>query len=465
MADRTRLLKLGVTSGSDFIYRAYFVSPSVVTVGRGERAVLRLTGEGIPRHLELFSISDESCLLQFSRDLDLTFFHDGLFRRPTYLIDEGLAFRSGRAYIVHMESRARGTLNLGSYRLLFKLEVVERPVFRRIPLPYTAAAPVRCGACRQPMELVLASPGVVTRCGFCNTLNRFVGATGESETLSVPAEQDGSSDFTAEPRDPIVLHEPSGERPAPPPAVLGDRETVVGVGSLHGEEDELDEGAPTVPASPPLREPSASAVTPLHPASLSPDDAAAPRTDGAAPPPGSATDGIQSTAEFFGMAEEPEMEREVLRRAASGDRLRVVHDDDDLPPATSWGALPARREPATQGGGKVVPLRTSRTAAHSLPAPARPQPEPEERAPAEAARTESPGETHPVPDDYAAAKLADRLTMLIFTLIIIALLLAAILGVLVMQGAMSGLLGTGAADDAGEAHGLWTPPASPTRNA
>jgi hypothetical protein len=288
------------------------------------------------------------------------------------------------------------------------------------------------------MELVLARPGVVSRCGFCNTLNRFVGATGESETLSAPVELAMSSEITAEPRDPIVLHQPSGERPAPPPAVLGDRETVVGVGSLHGDEgpDEPADGhATTIPATPPLREPSNRTVTPLH-ASLGPPlNTLAPPEE----PPSLLANHIEGTAEFF-VTDEPELDQQLLRRAVSGDRLNVVRDDDEAPPATSWGALPAQVESFSHTGGKVVPLRVSRQVRRVEPEGDR-DPDPpaaQEPAPAvagkRAPRTRS--ENRAIHGDYAAAKLADRLTMLIFTLVVIALLLAAILGVLVTQGAM-----------------------------
>ncbi len=406
--NQTRLLKLGVTAGADLRYRAYFVAPAMLTVGRSTDAVLTLDHPDVPELFELVSISDSSCLLQFTREMDLNFLHDGLYRRPNYLIDEGLAFRRGRNYVLNLETSARGTLNLGPFRLLFKLEVVDRPSFRMITLPARADTPVHCAACRQTLETVLSSPGVVTRCSFCKSLNRFEGATGE--TMTIRPSRESAEEITAETPEPVLLQEPSLTPRAPAPQAQDSNNTVLDVGVMPSDsgtppEEQVISGEITPPRGIDLEDPSEKATVAFD---------------------------NQKTAMFTNdMVEEPE--RQVLQRAVSGDNFSALVEEEAPVNSTAgarWSSPSlsnVKPDPLRETAGNVVPLRISRSVR-------RPAPPEMSSAPVQAVQEPvNPGTTS---DSYAAAKLADRLTMLIFTLVVIALLLAMILGVLLMQGVM-----------------------------
>ena len=407
LEDQTRLLKLGVTAGPDLRYRAYFVAPAMLTVGRSTDAVLTLDHPDVPELFELVSINDSSCLLQFTREMDLNFLHDGLYRRPNYLIDEGLAFRRGRNYVLNLETSARGTLNLGPFRLLFKLEVVSRPSFRMIPLPQNQESPVHCAACRQSLETVLPSAGVVTRCSFCKSLNRFEGVTGETMTIRPP--QQISEDITAETPEPVLLQEPSFSPAAPEPQAQDSNSTVLDVGVLPTDSGsaarpQLVPGDTTPPGGIDLSDPSEKATVAFE---------------------------NQKTGMYANeMVEEPE--RQLLQRAVSGDGFSSIVEEDNPVNSTAgahWSSpslANVKPDALRETTGNVVPLRISRSVERPPPemssAPVQAVPEP----PRPASST----------DSVAAAKLADRLTMLIFTLVVIALPLAMILGVLLMQGVM-----------------------------
>ncbi len=452
--DRTRLLKLGVTVGSEFLYRAYFVAPSLVTVGTGERATLRIQDESVPELHELFSIQPDSCLVQFKRDMNLAFLYDGLFRRPNFLIDEGLAFRRGRNYVLNLETRARGTLNFGATRILFKLEVTDRPSMRRIPLPEFEGQSVRCAACGEHLQNVLAVPGCVTRCDFCKSLNRFEGLTGEVATAELPAEPEPAAAGAAsleepsveEVGSPLLLTSPIQTAPKAATTSMEERATVLDAGVIHqdpGGPSRVHLPSPTLPgepdeAEPPspaqiaekdtlvgsragLRTPEPSVSATSAPTALPPSissEAPTPPPQQTIPPPVAppgpppATPAPQAT-----------------QRMPSGEQLRALSDPGVAPARAepNWEApigsdeLPAT--PARQSGG-VTPIRVQRRRRRNAfsSAPHAAIPEPRDSG---------------LPDEnYAASKLADRLTLLIVTLALIALLLAAILGALLMQGAM-----------------------------
>jgi len=386
----TRALKIGVTAGSEFLYQAHFLAPSIVSVGRKQDATIPLDHPDVPRCFELFSIEDESCLLQFQRDIDLAFFYDGLFRRPNYLIDEGLAFRRGRNYYLNLKSKARGTLAFGPYRLLFKLEVIAEPDAHAIPLPSVDNPTAHCGACGQPLELALARPGALSRCAVCRRFNRFGEQAAGSAEPAVPA-RTSAPDHT-----PILLDQPV-DNPPHGMSTLEDRATVLDAGVIQELEASLGAKAP---------EQNASNETPEF-AELEDRDT-----------------GWMSNNELI----TPE-----VQQAVNGDGHEPFAESDARPSASAPApSAPASRPPSADPlvSGNIVPLPMTPSARRRVSALS--------SAPAHPVVRDKP-DTGFSSNSYAAAKLADRLTLLIFALILIALLLACILGVLLVQSTMRSL--------------------------
>jgi hypothetical protein len=445
---RTRLLKLGVTVGSEFLYRAYFVAPSMVTVGTSEKATLRIQDEAVPEDHELFSIQPDSCLLQFKRDMNLAFLYDGLFRRPNFLIDEGLAFRRGRNYVLNLETRARGTLNFGATRILFKLEVTDRPSLRRIPLPEFEGQSMRCAACGEQLQNVLAAPGAVTRCDFCKSLNRFEGLTGEVGTAELPAEPDTAAAEESsveessmdEVGSPLLLTRPISTPERATTTSMEERNTVLDAGVIHqdpGGPSKVHMPTPSLPGEPDQSDPSSPAqiseketlVTSSIGLRAPDQDVSATSAPTALPPV--IAEPVEPIPEPIPPLAPPAPQApELTQRMPSGERLQTLSDPGVAParaqphwqpPPPVSNELPAA--PGLQSGGAVpvrVQRRRHRSAFSSAPHAAIPEPR----------------ESGQVSDSYTSSKLADRLTLLIVTLALIALLLAAILGALLMQGAM-----------------------------
>ena len=386
----TRALKLGVTSGSEFLYQAHFLAPSIVSVGREQDATVPLDHPDVPARFELFSIEEESCLLQFQRDIDLAFFYDGLFRRPNYLIDEGLAFRRGRNYYLNLKSKARGTIVFGPYRLLFKLEVIAEPRAHTIPLPAVDMPTALCGACGRPLELALPRPGVLSRCTACKRYNRFGEAVaGNSQPAALA--KTSTPDHT-----PILLDQPVGIPPRGLSA-LEDRATVLDAGVI-GDLEASFAG-------------SSGEQSDAH--------------------PGHDLAGIEERD--TGWMSNNELVTPELQHAVNGG----THEPEDEPGVRPSASMPAQgaaipRQPPNDAlvSGNIVPLPMTPSARRRVSALS--------SAPAHPAIREG-RETGHSAGSFAAAKLADRLTLLIFALILIALLLACILGVLLVQSTVRGL--------------------------
>lgn len=380
----TRSLKIGVTAGSDFLHKAHFLAPSMVSVGRSSEATIVLRHPDVPRRYELFSIERESCLLQFDRQVDLAFFYDGLFRRPNYLIDEGLAFRRGRNYYLNLERRARGTISFGPYRLLFKLEMVAEPHPVEIPLPGVERPSPQCGACGQPLELALARASVLSLCAVCGKFNRF-----SEQTAGEPVEPPGSD--TAD--QPPILLEQKVEGPAGlTPSVIEGAATVLDAGVIQQMEGTLEGGeiASSAPSGP-----------------IEDVDT-----------------GLISHNPLMTSSEDE------VRQAVNGD-VHHVGPQDSPPGAIVSGSVRAIHHEERDTGAKIVPLPMSPSARRRVNALSSAPHHPV---------VEEPRDRSYDSGSWAAAKLADRLTLLVFALVLIALLLACILGVLLVQGPLRAMV-------------------------
>ncbi|MDP7112216.1 MAG: hypothetical protein QGH45_09640, partial [Myxococcota bacterium] len=320
--NRIRLLKIGVTRGDTFVNQAYFTTPSMVTIGRTPEAIVRLDHQEVPEHTALFSLEPESCMLQFKRNMRLAFLYDGLVRTPNYLIDEGLAFRRGRNYYMNLETRARGTLNFGPYRILFKLDFVEPPEEKIIPLPsMDALAGVACVHCGQTLDMFLPRPAVLSRCTKCRRYNRFEGqplATSEAPPVRNP--------HTA--GDPPVVLEKRVEGPALRGELIEDAMTILDAGVMAPPPPAPTPMVPPVTGEPSV-EPSAEtpAAPPAEPPSPPPPSVAPePPAPHATLRPEEIAEKDTATMTRQLRAEKPKRAR---KRAVTGDHLRVVATVED----------------------------------------------------------------------------------------------------------------------------------------
>jgi len=119
-----------------------------------------------------------------------------------------------------------------------------------------------------------------------------------------------------------------------------------------------------------------------------------------------------------------------VKQAVNGEP-RHVGPEDVPPPAIVSGSVSALRSEERDTGAKIVPLPMTPSARRRVNALSSAPHHPV---------VEEPRDRHYDTGSWAAAKLADRLTLLIFALVLIALLLACILGVLLVQGPIRALM-------------------------
>lgn len=169
----TLQLRVGVTRSKDFLFRTCIRPPTSVTVGRSLQALLRLPDGQAPDLHTLFSVSGQSCLVDFRPHWELKIFRGDAPMSGQELLDRGLAFRRGRRVLMQLKPGTRGAVRFGHLRLLFKWEEVPETEVGEVPLR-DVGEQARCHACGQALRDALASEGLFARCDACRAMNRFV---------------------------------------------------------------------------------------------------------------------------------------------------------------------------------------------------------------------------------------------------------------------------------------------------
>ena len=136
-------------------------------------ALLPLDDPEAPKLHTLFSVGMSSCLLDFRPEWQLRVFRDELAITGEELLTEGVAFRRGRRMLLQMATGTRGSLRIGTTRLLFKWEIVPDTDVGDVPLRDLGDVP-RCYACGLAMRDALPREGLFARCDACRAINRFV---------------------------------------------------------------------------------------------------------------------------------------------------------------------------------------------------------------------------------------------------------------------------------------------------
>jgi len=166
-------LRIGVTRDKGFLFRTCLRPPMSATLGRSSSALLPIEDSEAPKLHTLFSVGISSCLLDFRPEWQLRVFRDDEAITGEELLSEGVAFRRGRRMLLQMAIGTRGSLRIGSTRLLFKWEIVPDTDVGDVPLRDLGDVP-RCYACGLAMRDALAREGLFARCDACRAINRFV---------------------------------------------------------------------------------------------------------------------------------------------------------------------------------------------------------------------------------------------------------------------------------------------------
>lgn len=230
MAHSTLQLRIGLTRERSFLYRTCVHPPASVSVGDAPEATLPLQSSKAPAQHPLFSLGSGSCLVDALDTWPLMLYRDDTLVPAEQLLAEGLAIRSGRRLLLRVGPGTRGSVTIGSERLLFKLERVGMEEVGQVPLRDLGSVP-RCHACGLAMRDALAREGLLARCDACRSMNRFVDPDAPYRTRVMepdPALQTLTGQGPSAPREAAVSEEmdtllgvpifaPTGPEPPPPP--------------------------------------------------------------------------------------------------------------------------------------------------------------------------------------------------------------------------------------------------------
>lgn len=230
VAHSTLQLRIGLTRERSFLYRTCVHPPASVSVGVSAEATLPLRSTRAPSQHPLFSLGSGSCLVDALDTWPLLLYRDDTLVPADQLVAEGLAIRSGRRLLLRVGPGTRGSVTIGSERLLFKLERVGVEEVGQVPLRDLGSVP-RCHACGLAMRDALAREGLLARCDSCRSMNRFVDPDAPYRTRVLepdPGLQTLTGQGPSIPREAAVSEEmdtllgvpifaPSGPEPPPPP--------------------------------------------------------------------------------------------------------------------------------------------------------------------------------------------------------------------------------------------------------
>ncbi len=113
-------LELGVTRGAEWVARAVFRPPALVSIGTNSMAVLALNEPGFPRYHELFRLHLDGGLLLFDPDMIVELkLKEGPQTTDT-IIEGGLAVSSDSGWRLPIAAGSKGAVRFGDLAICFR---------------------------------------------------------------------------------------------------------------------------------------------------------------------------------------------------------------------------------------------------------------------------------------------------------------------------------------------------------
>jgi len=170
-------LELGVTRGTEWVARAVFRPPALVSIGTNSMAVLSLKEPGFPAYHELFRLHLDGGMLLFDPQMTVELkLKEGPQTTDT-IIEGGLAVSTDSGWRLPIAAGSKGAVRFGDLAILFKVRAR-----REVPLKAVRKAdPTLCGTCGAPMPWAIVGFGALSPCSACATLNEVQVDTGAPE--------------------------------------------------------------------------------------------------------------------------------------------------------------------------------------------------------------------------------------------------------------------------------------------
>lgn len=178
-------LELAVARDREYLVRAVFRSPAVVSIGTNPRAAITLPDDQLPDYFELVHLATGADLLRFERGMQVEWQVAGAICSADELVSGGHASEGADAFALPLAAGSKGLVRFGPLRVLVKIQAARDATIWSATLD---GGPV-CGGCGAPLKWALASPGALSPCQRCGDLNRVEGSIADRElgrTAQVP---------------------------------------------------------------------------------------------------------------------------------------------------------------------------------------------------------------------------------------------------------------------------------------
>ena len=197
MVDTTSVqteLELGVTRGSDWLARAVFRPPALISIGRNAMAVMAFADAALPDYHELFRLHMDGGVLLFDPSMHVELrLKEGL-QTTESIMKGGLAASTDAGWRLPLVVGSKGAVRYGELALLFKLRTR-----REVPLKAVRRGePTLCGNCGSPMPWAVSGFGALCPCSACGALNEVQvdsGAPEDRRTQMAPVIKKKSTDL------------------------------------------------------------------------------------------------------------------------------------------------------------------------------------------------------------------------------------------------------------------------------
>lgn len=153
--------------GDDWVYRAVFRPPSMVSIGSSPSAVMSLPGSDLPEYHELIRIFADGGVLFFQPGMAVELRVAEGLKRNDQLLDDGLAVKGVGGWRVPLGRGTKGAFRVGDVAVLFKV----RPLTNAAIRPVVPGEPPRCGTCDRPLKWAVVGFGALTPCSHCGAFS------------------------------------------------------------------------------------------------------------------------------------------------------------------------------------------------------------------------------------------------------------------------------------------------------
>jgi hypothetical protein len=175
-------LEVAVLRGSQWVHRATFRPPAMISVGSSPSTVLALPDSDLPEYHELIRIYSDGGVLFFRPGMAVELRLEEGTKRNDELLEQGLAVAAGAGWKVPLGLGSRGTFRVSEVSVLFKVGAASRRPVRAT----VAGEPTLCAGCGKALPFAVIGFGALSPCAACGTMNEVQPPTSRAPASKPP---------------------------------------------------------------------------------------------------------------------------------------------------------------------------------------------------------------------------------------------------------------------------------------